>query len=292
LCKKNLRIDMYGAQMTQSDLQSHLRARFAEEFDLPEVAGSAGKTLSAMAARASCRSFGAEPVADETLRMLCAVALSSPSKSDLQQRDIIILRDPAQVSAIKDLLQAQSWIAGAPALLVFCGNNRRQRQLHARWNRPFANDHLDAFFNASVDAGIALSAFISAAEAIGLGCCPISTIRNDAQRVSDLLGLPDHVFPVAALAVGHPQTQGRISPRLPLSVTVHWDRFDESGLSQALDDYDALRAQPGATASQRDTATFGHADPYVWSDGKTRQYATPERADFGRFIQGKGFKLD
>ena len=111
--KKNLRIDVYGARMTQSDLQSHLRARFAEEFDLPEVAGSAGKTLSAMAARASCRSFGAEPVADETLRMLCAVALSSPSKSDLQQRDIIILRDPAQVSAIKGLLQAPSWIAGA-----------------------------------------------------------------------------------------------------------------------------------------------------------------------------------
>ena len=79
---------------------------------------------------------------------------------------------------------------------------------------------------------------------------------------------------------------------LPLAVTVHWDRFDESGITQALDAYDALRAQPGKKVSQRDTATFGHADPYVWSDGKTRQYATPERDDFGRFIQGKGFKLD
>ena len=277
--------------MTQSDLQTHLRARFAEDLDLADLTGAARETITKMAARASCRSFRKDPVADETLRMLCAVAMSAPSKSDLQQRDIIVLRDPAVVSAVKELLAAQSWIAGAPSLLVFCGNNRRQRQLHARWNRPFANDHLDAFFNASVDAGIALSACVTAAEAMGLGCCPISTIRNDAQAVSDLLKLPDHVFPVAALAVGFPETHGRISPRLPLSVTVHWDRFDESGIAQALDAYDALRAQPGTKVSQRDTATFGHADPYVWSDGKTRQYAKPEREDFGAFIRSKGFKL-
>ncbi len=40
---------------------------------------------------------------------------------------------------------------------------------------------LDAFFNATVDAGIALSAFSIAAEAVGLGCCPISAVRNEAQ---------------------------------------------------------------------------------------------------------------
>jgi nitroreductase/FMN reductase [NAD(P)H] len=53
---------------------------------------------------------------------------------------------------------------------------------------------LDAFFNASVDAGIALASFVIAVEATGLGCCPISTFRNDAQAVSDLLELPDRVF--------------------------------------------------------------------------------------------------
>ena len=43
-------------------------------------------------------------------------------------------------------------------LLIFCGNNRRQRLWHGWRDKPFANDHLDAFFNASVDAGIALTA--------------------------------------------------------------------------------------------------------------------------------------
>ena len=47
-------------------------------------------------------------------------------------------------------------------------------------------------------------AFVAAAEAVGLGCCPISVIRNHAEEVGGLLGLPDHLFPVAGLGVGEP----------------------------------------------------------------------------------------
>ena len=45
--------------------------------------------------------------------------------------------------------------------------------------------------------GIALAAFIVAAESIGLGCCPLSAIRNHSDALSDLLGVPDHVFAIA-----------------------------------------------------------------------------------------------
>ena len=43
---------------------------------------------------------------------------------------------------------------------------------------------------AALDAGIAMTSLILAAEAYGLGCCPISAIRNEAAKISDLLGLP------------------------------------------------------------------------------------------------------
>jgi nitroreductase len=126
-----------------------------------------------LASRGSCRAFTAQQVAPELIELLCALALSSPSKSDLQQRDIVIIEDAHIRGTIDRLLAtgplAQAWIPGAPALLIFCGNNRRQRQLHAWRGKPFANDHLDTFFNAAVDAGIALSAFVIAAEAAGLG---------------------------------------------------------------------------------------------------------------------------
>lgn len=266
--------------------------RFGEA---PEEVGldpDALERLAPILSRGSCRTFEGGPVPMPVLRALCAAALSAPSKSDLQQRDVVILRDPGVVAEVKGLLAAQPWIAGAPSLLVFCASNRRQRLLHERWGRPFANDHLDAFFNASVDAGIALSACVIAAEALGLGCCPVSTIRNHADEVSRLLALPDHVFAVAALAVGRPAPGSRrVSPRLPLSATVHLDRYGEEGLDRALDDYDRRHATPGAEARQRDVEAFGHADPYSWSDDKTRQYARPEREGFGRHVRAKGFDL-
>ena len=59
-----------------------------------------------------------------------------------------------------------------------------------------------------------LATFLRAAHAVGLGCCPISVIRDHAARVSELLGLPEKVVPYAGLCVGWPATEGRISARL------------------------------------------------------------------------------
>ncbi|MEL6748452.1 MAG: nitroreductase family protein, partial [Pseudomonadota bacterium] len=191
------------------------------------------------------------------------------------------------------LPDSQGWVTGAPALLIFCGNNARQRAHHARHDLPFPNDHLDAFFNASIDAGIALATCVVAAEAAGLGCCPISTIRDAIDDVSAILGLPDHVFPVAGLALGYPaRAQYERSPRLGLSATVHIDRFDQAAQGAGVTAYDARRAAQQPYAKQRDPDRFGHAPAYTWSLDKARQYSVAQRTDFGAYIRRQGFKLD
>lgn len=272
-------------------IKQSLRVRFNQDFSI-DADQPGAQLLASMAAHGACRRFKDQPVSDDLIRTLCAVALSSPSKSDLQQRDVIIVSDPAIKSQLTQLLAAQAWIANAPHLLVFCGNNRRQRQIHQWRELPFVNDHLDAFFNAAVDAGIALSAFVTAADAIGLGCCPISAIRNDATQVSELLGLPDHVFPVAGLALGYPlASEPEISPRLPFSATVHTDRFDESRIEQQVAQYDASRRAVQPYQSQRQAKERGEKPDYGWSDDKARQYSVPERADFGDYVLRKGFVL-
>ncbi len=43
---------------------------------------------------------------------------------------------------------------------------------------------------------------------------------------------------------------------------------------------------------QRDPTRWGHADPYGWSEDKARQYAEPQRTDFGAFVRDKGFNLE
>ena len=187
-----------------SKLSADLVHRFGDHVEAEAPDAHAAAVFECMARRGSCRRFKPDPVSQALIETLCALALASPSKSDLQQRDIVIIQDAAIRSRINELLADQEWIKGAPCLLIFLGNNRRQRQVHEWRGLAFANDHLDAFFNAAVDAGIALSAFVLAAEAVGLGCCPISVIRNHSDEVSRMLRLPDHVFPVAGLAFGWP----------------------------------------------------------------------------------------
>ena len=272
--------------MTISD---SLGYRFADpkEFSVPE-----NHLLDTLATRASCRDYADRPVDPELLRTLCALTLCSPSKSDLQQRDIIILEDATQRNRITGLFPDGDWARSAPCFLVFCGNNRRQRQLHERHNVAFANDHLDAFFNAAVDAAIAIGVFVTAAESVGLGCCPVSALRNHCEGVSKILGLPDHVFPVAGMGVGWPAKKGTISPRLPLSATLHLDRFNDADILSDIESYDGYRQQHQPYERQLHADRFGESEDYGWSQDKARQYSVSQRVDFGRFVRNKGFSLD
>jgi nitroreductase/FMN reductase [NAD(P)H] len=247
--------------------------------------------LTRMAEHRSHRKFEGRPVEAALLQLLFACAFSAPSKSDLQQADIVRVAERARIKAIADGIPDMPWIANAPVFLVFCGNNRRIRQIGEWRGKPFANEHLDHFMNAAVDAGIVMTSFIRAAEAVGLGCCPISAVRNQPEATSRLLDLPAGVFPVAGLCVGYPAEEGRITPRLSLQVTVHTDRYDEAGVKEKIEAYDRRRDAVLPYRRQRNAERFGKADFYGWSEDKARQYAVPERADFGAFIRSKGFSL-
>jgi nitroreductase/FMN reductase [NAD(P)H] len=278
------------ADSVATEIAAALRHRFGDE--PPEVAATPGldAVLRQAQHRTQRRYIPGRAVDPALVQVLCAAALSSPTKSDLQQRDIVILEDPAQRQRVTSLLD-DPWIGEAPCFLVFLGNNRRQRQIHEWREHEFANDHLDPFFNAAVDAAIALGAFVAAAEAVGLGCCPISIIRNHAATVSEILTLPDHVFPVAGMTLGWPAEPGYVSLRLPLAATVHRDRFDDRDIRAQIDAYDRRRAAIQPYRRQRYATDYETVPFYGWSEDKARQYARAERADFGRFVRDKGFDL-
>ena len=272
-------------------IQTALTKRFGESFSVdPTVSGLDG--IARLANHRTIRRYSPRAVDRELLDLLCACAFSAPSKSDLQQRDILAVRDTSKRNTIADLIPDMPWIREAPVFLVFLANGRRLPHIAEARGKPFPNDHLDLFFNASVDAALALATFTIAAETVGLGCCPISVIRDHAAKISDLLALPARVVPIAGLCVGWPADAGYISPRLPLAVTMHEDRFDDRDLDAQIDRYDRRRAAAHPYRNQRDIAQWGAAEGYGWSEDKARQYAEPQRAGFGAFVRGKGFRLD
>ena len=152
------------------------------------------------------------------------------------------------------------WLIDAPVFIIVLGNGRRTPQIAEMRGKPFPNDHLDLFFNATVDAAIVLAGLVQAAEAVGLGCCPISMIRDHAQTIAEMFGLPEKIVPVAGLTLGWPAEEGALSPRLPLSVTVHEERYVETELAANIDAYDRRRAEIRPYRRQRDPSVSASRD--------------------------------
>ncbi len=275
------------------DLAALLEQRFGVAVDVPSELAHLEDLVQAAAHR-SHRRFSDEAVPTSWTETLLACALSAPSKSDLQQACIVRVEDPSKRAAVAGLVPTLDWLPSAPLLLIFCGDSRRIRRICELRGRPFANDHLDAMFNASVDAALVMMNFIRVARAAGLGCCPISMVRDRAAALSDLLELPHGVFPVAGMAAGFPAGPAPLSPRLPMSLTVHMDRYDDSRLEAEVDAYDERRSAllPTPKEKQRDAQRFGVQESYGWSEDKARQVSRPQRADFGRYLREHGFRLD
>jgi len=272
-------------------IRTALKERFGEDFavdaSLPGLHELAG-----FASYRSHRRYLPRAVEPDLLRLLCACALSAPSKSDLQQCDIVVVSDRATRQGIVATIPDMPWIMDAPAFLMFVANGARLPAMARMRGKPFPNDHLDQFFNAAVDAGIVLATFLRAAAAAGLGCCPISAIRDHPTTVGDLLHLPSRVIPVAGLCVGWPAQAGEITPRLSLRTTVIENGYGVRDFAGEIDAYDRRREKSRPYRRQRRPDRWGEAPLYGWSEDKVRQYAEPTRTDFGAFVRGKGFCLD
>ena len=241
----------------------------------------------------SHRRYKDKPIPDKLLEVLLAAAFSAPAKSDLQQSSVVVIRDKEKQEAIADMIPSMPWLRTCPLLMIFLGDSRRIRRICEMRNKPFANDHLDAFLNAAVDAGLVLMNFMRAAEAVGLGCCPISVVRNHIDEVAQLLELPNFVFPVAGMTAGYPSDDGYLSLRLPPAVNVHINAYNDTQLEQEIDSYDKRRDSIFSIPpeKQRKVEEYGVANFYSWSEDKARQVSSRERDQLATYLIKKGFNL-
>ena len=272
-------------------LADALQHRFASEPDTDDGIADVPPLVGQVLGRKTVRRYSDRQPSEALLDALCAAALSASSKSDFQQASILRLTDAGTRAALGALFPAMPWIGAAPVFYVFLGDARRLQRLGELRGKPVDNGTLEGFFNATVDAALALQTFIIAAESAGLGCCPISVIRNRIDAVAPLLGLPDQVFPVAGLCLGYPAEAGHVSLRLPRALTQHHNRYDDSTLAAQIEAYDRQRAARHALApaAQRNPAKFGVASFYGWSEDKARQAAEPEGAAFAAYLRTHGF---
>src|SRR5476651_1724963 len=104
-------MNMTDVKSAQS-IRDSLNRRFGETLAIDDNLTGLDE-LARLAGRRVQRRTTDRPVDPELLRLLCACALSAPSKSDLQQADIVIVDDPAQRRAVIALMPDMPWLKDA-----------------------------------------------------------------------------------------------------------------------------------------------------------------------------------
>jgi FMN reductase [NAD(P)H] len=267
------------------------QARYGLDLELPE---NIPQGVKALLNRRVIRRYTAEHIKEETMALLLSAAQSAPTKSNLQQYSIVIIRTVEVRNAVADLVPSMPWMKTAPIIAVFLGDVRRIRKLAKLRGHNYQNNNADTFMNAAVDAALAMQCFISAADHLGLGTCPISYVRNRIDELATILNLPDGVFPIAGLCVGYPDEKGYVSMRLPQKIAVHQDRYDDQSLEANIKEYDDSNHRRFALppGKQRHVDKYGVLEKCTWSENVARQLSLPERADFTDYLKRKKINLD
>jgi len=159
---------------------------------------SANPVLEAIENRISVRKFTGQPVSDELVRLLLNAAFCAPSACNKRPWEFVVVRDRGIMGNFARRFRFQKMMNDADLAIVVCGDNHRSIDR-------------DLMFN---DCSAAVQNILLAAHSLGLGACwcglrPDGVVRHTAEW----LQLPDHLLPIASVAIGWPDESRSRSDR-------------------------------------------------------------------------------
>lgn len=191
----------------------------------------------------SIRSYTSQEVTDEQLDHIFRAIQAAPNSINGQQVTVIVVKDKERKRKLSELVGNQVWVDQAPVFLVFCLDFYRAKLAAEINGEPLAiTDSIESIIAGATDVGIALGNAIAAAESMGLGIVPIGGIRRNPDEVIKLLELPEYVFPVSGLVIGHPADPSAQKPRLPQEAVFHRETYNRDQL-HLIRSYDETMAE-------------------------------------------------
>ncbi|MBP5978985.1 MAG: oxygen-insensitive NADPH nitroreductase [Halomonas sp.] len=185
----------------------------------------------------SIRKFSDRLIARELLIELIQAGQGAATSSHVQAYTVIHVKNSANREQIAELAGGQSYIASCSDFLVFCADMKRPTEASERVGSNVVRGMTEQLLVATVDTALMAQNVATAAESEGLGICYIGGIRNNPQAISDLLKLPEHVYPVFGMCLGYPAHEPEVKPRLPVEAILKEDYYtDDSAQVQAFDD--------------------------------------------------------
>lgn len=201
-------------------------------------------TIEALLGRRSIRKFKGEAIDDDIRATLETVAQHAASSQFLNDWSAIRITDPAIKAKLAEFGH-QPYIATAPLLYVFVIDEHRNARIAERKGIDPASDefHLKysyRFTQAQNDAVLALHAMETAAYSLGLGCVILGSLLNNIPGLIDVLNLPEYTYPVLGLAIGKPDQNPTVKPRMPHTMQFFENTYpaDADGVLDQLSAFD------------------------------------------------------
>lgn len=195
------------------------------------------KTIELLMAHSSCRSFQDKPVPEDMADTIIKCAQHSPTSSYLQAYSIIKVEDKEKRKALAEFAGGQEWVEKAGLALLFCADlHRLDVMLNVADKNVLHNEEL--YTVAVTDAALASSRALVAAQALGLGGVFVGGVRNETEKMAELFGLPELVFPMYVVCMGYPAKVPPQRPRMDASLISAVDTYPEITGPEQLTDYE------------------------------------------------------
>lgn len=207
-----------------------------------DIQGPWNEHLDLLLSHRSVRQFSETALPNGTLEMLVAAAQSAATSSNLQSWSVIAVKDVQKKAALAKVASDQKHIEQCPLFLVWLADLSRNARLgQSEGVKLPVLELTESFLVAAIDAGLAAQNAVVAAESLGLSTVYIGALRNDPERVSELLSLPDGCLAVFGLCVGHAAADAisEVKPRLPQQAVLFHETYgtpDEPRLRLAYDE--------------------------------------------------------
>jgi nitroreductase len=161
---------------------------------------------------------------------------------------------------------------------------QRHKAACERENAEMKSGFTEQFITATVDCALFAQNVAVAAESLGLGIVYIGGIRNKMDEVTSLLKLPELVYPVFGMCIGHPDQDPEVKPRLPLPIVLKKDYYNDTQDSELMADYDS---------SVKDyylTRTGGNKE-MTWSNQISGMLVKEARPHMLNYLKSQGYLL-
>lgn len=255
-----------------------------QHFHFSRLTPDMNDTIRQLQSHRSIRKFTDEAIPTELLHELIGAGQGAATSSFLQGTTIIRVTRPEVRQQFVELAGGQAYIGTAPEFLVFCADLRRSSNCCEMHGKQFSQGMTEHFMIATIDVALFAQNVVVAAESAGLGICYIGGIRNKPQLAADLLELPDNVYPVFGLCLGHPAQDPEVKPRLPVDIVLKQDVYNDAIDPKVIAEYDeTVRAYyQSRTGNPREAS---------WSEQMSGLLGKESRPHMRDFLAKRGFTM-